>query len=355
MHGGKKNRVSDVTFSYTDIQVYFSRKPIRDRPRNPRLKLFPFRATGGWPWISAMNTPAPLIAYLLPALVGCLFALIGVGYRLGQARGVGTPTVVLYMALAGTVVFAVRSFGLPIGEVPARVWVLGIAAGLSQYATIKLCAAALERGPLSPLWCALNMVFVPVILYARVAFGETLSPLKIVGILVAIASVVSASKGQGSTDGKPGGGAVYFAILISATLGNAVLHGSIKDLGAHLTPDNIPLMTKFGDLFLLLLYASLGLPIAVELIVTRTRGVFAPAAIGTGAMAAFGSLAGFFLMGVCASYPAVLVSTLSAIFSLMGGSLASVLFFGERATKWWWIMMGLAATAVIMVSVPARP
>lgn len=300
-----------------------------------------------------MDTPAPLLAYLLPSIVGCFFALIGVAYRLGQMRGVGTPTVVLYMAIGGTILFAGRSLGLPISQAPARVWVLGIAAGLAQYATIKLCGAALERGPLSPLWCALNLVFVPVIVYAWFALGESLSWLKAIAILVAIASVVSASMGQeASADPKkPGGGPVYLLILVGAMMANAVLHGSIKDLGGRLLPDGTAIMARWGDLFLLLVYTSLGLPIAIELIATRTRGVFSPTALGVGALAAFGSLAGFFLMGLCASYPASIVFTLSAIFSLMGGSLASVLFFGERATKWWWIMMALAGTAVVLVSV----
>lgn len=302
--------------------------------------------------IPAMETLSPLAMYVVPSVVGILFALIGVAYRLGQARGIGTPTVVLYMAAAGAAVFGWLSLGTAWAEVPARVLVLGIAAGVAQYLTIRLCGAALRRGPLSPLWCALNLVFVVVIVYAWAALGESLSPAKLVALAVAVGAVVVASVATPPAEGAPaaGGGAVYFAILLGAMLSNAVLHTALKDLGTRELPGGGPISERFGMVFLFLVYTFLGLPIVAELVLTRARDVFSPAAVGAGALAAFGSLAGFFLLAASAGAPAAVVFTLSAIFSLMGGSLASVVFFGEKASGRWFLMMGLAIAAVVLVS-----
>ncbi|MEO8377226.1 MAG: hypothetical protein ABI579_06115, partial [Candidatus Sumerlaeota bacterium] len=123
--------------------------------------------------------------YLYPILAGFCFGIIGLGYRLGQARGITTPAVVLYISAAGVVFFGAMLGAHPF-DAPARVWILGIAAGIAQYLTIELVAAALKRGPLSPIWCALNLVFVPIIIYSWYALGESLGVTKLVGIVIAI-------------------------------------------------------------------------------------------------------------------------------------------------------------------------
>ncbi|MCC6545605.1 hypothetical protein IT570_00440 [Candidatus Sumerlaeota bacterium] len=285
--------------------------------------------------------------YHYPILAGVLFGIIGLAYRLGQARGLTTPMVVLYTASAGVVFFGMR-LGTPAFKAPAAIWVLGIAAGLAQYASMELVAAALARGPLSPIWCALNLIFVPVILYAWIFFGEPLDSLKVIGIAVAIGSVICGAIRPAEPDGGATAGTrmgQYLAILLAALLCNSFLHGAIKHL------NHAQLMKQHDALFFFLTYLLMGLPILLKLCVTGFGRAFSWAGGGTGAMAATGSIGGFLFLAASAHFSAAIVFTLSAIVSLLTGSLISIAFFGEKITVWWIAMMLLAVGAVIMVSV----
>lgn len=287
-----------------------------------------------------------MTTYLFPTLAGICFGVVGLSYRLGQARGLATPMVVLHMTLAGVLFFGFRlnaeSFAAPV-----IVWMLAIVAGLAQYASIELVAAALIRGPLSPIWCALNLVFVPVIIYSRLALGETLDIYKVAGIAFAIASVVSGSQRSADTGGTatPTRFLPYLSILVAALLCNSILHGSIKHL------DAVKLMGGHGSFFFCIMYLCLGLPILVKLFATGFGGTFSLWGFCTGLLAAFGSIAGFSLIAASASAPAAIVFTFSSIFSLISGALISVAFFREKVTVWWMIMLTLAIAAVIMVSI----
>lgn len=296
------------------------------------------------------------MAYLLPSLAGIFFALIGIAYRKGQGQGVSTAVVVAYMGAAGILVFTAKALAtLPIMEAPARLWVLAIAAGLTQYASIKLAGWALERGPLSPMWCAMNLVFVPVIGYAALCLGERIDLTKALGIAAAVASVVVGSLGasNGASTGPQSLRArlVYFAILVGALVSNSILHGSVKDLGVHRVADGRTIMVAFGDLYLALVYIFMGVPTMLDLAVRGDRAAFTKAGLGVGMLAAAGSLGGMIFISAAAAYPAAIVFTLSAVMSLAGGALSSVLFFGERASPTWFAMMGLALAAVVLVSV----
>lgn len=298
------------------------------------------------------------MAYLLPSLSGILFALIGFAYRRAQSRGLPTTAVVVYMAGIGALVFSAKALlgDAAFGDVPARVWVLAVASGFFQYATIKFAGWALARGPLSPMWCALNLVFVPVIAYAAIFLGESVDAMKAIGVACAVASVVVGSLAGGGGEGgaKPRGlsaTAVYSAILVGALLSNSVLHGSLKDLGAYAMADGRMAIDAFGDHYLGVMYFFMAAPTAIELAIEKRKAALSPFAVGTGLLAAVGSLGGVWFLALASSYPAAIVFTLSAVLSLVGGALSSVFFFGERASPTWFAMMGLAVGSVVLVSV----
>ncbi|CAN5197829.1 hypothetical protein BH09SUM1_BH09SUM1_07580 [soil metagenome] len=283
----------------------------------------------------------------LPILAGIFLGIIGLGYRLGQARGISTPIVVLYMSACGAAYFATQTSLQSFGQAPARVYFDAIVAGLAQYVCIELVAMALARGPLSPIWCALNLVFVPVIFYAAIFFAEAISVPKFVGIALAISCVVFGALGKKEAAGAaPARAFLYFAILVAALVTNAFLHLGIKDL------TGLQLMDRFGGVFFVAMYASLAAPIAVKLLIGRASRVFSRFAVASGAIAGFGSVAGFSVMSYAAArQPAAVVFTIASIMSLITASLISVAFFRERVTWQWCAMIGCAAAAVILVNV----
>lgn len=300
-----------------------------------------------------MGDLLPIAAYALPSAAGILFAIIGLAYRLGQARGISTPIVVWHMGCAGMLWFGFQAFSHGLPEAPPRVWVLGVSSGICQMVSILFVSMALARGPLSPIWCAMNLIFVPVIGYAALVLGQSVSPGKMIGVVAAVASVLVGGVALGD-DGESAGGRLpvslrrrlaYAVILLGALLSNSLLQIGITDLGGR------GLMGGHGELFFMLVYAAMVLPFGIMFLGRRTRGVYSRKALECGAMAAIGSIGGMALLGLSSIYPASVVFTLSSILSLIGGGVFSVALFGERMTRPWFAMLGLAVLAVVLVSI----
>ncbi len=70
--------------------------------------------------------------------------------------------------------------------------------------------------------------------------------------------------------------------------------------------------------------------------------------VKVGLMAGCGSIAGLFLLSLCARYPAALVFTVNGAVTILGGSLASVFFFGEARSRAWYLTIGAAIVAVVL-------
>jgi drug/metabolite transporter (DMT)-like permease len=109
-------------------------------------------------------------------------------------------------------------------------------------------------------------------------------------------------------------------------------------------------MSDFRAVFFVCVYLAMIVPIAIEHAIRRDRRAFTRSGLVWGSVAGAGSIGGVGFLALSAHLPGAVVFTLSAVFSLLGGTMASVLFFGERATLSWWAMIGCSLAAVVLVS-----
>ena len=109
-----------------------------------------------------------------------------------------------------------------------------------------------QLGPLSPLWCATMLSFIPVIVYASTMLGEAFTGLHAAATAVAMASVMLAAKAQGtnSTDGTmptPVKPFKYGAVLITILLLNGLPGISLKEMAMHADAHGVTYLDRFTD------------------------------------------------------------------------------------------------------------
>lgn len=293
----------------------------------------------------------------LAALSGACFALIGVAYRYGEDHDTQPHHILLVCAIVGAGLFGAMSLD-QWDSAPSRMWLWGLGAGLSQYALVKLLGVGLRMGPLSPLWCALMLAFVPVILFAAVAHGEPLGRMDLLAVLAAGACVVTGSfKKQVEVSQAARGPAgarrwLYGLVLLGAMLLNSVANVAMKVLnhGDEAGGSNVAL---YGNVFRASLYAGLGLAIVSEMLLRRRFGAPLGWTLGLGTVAACGSVAGLWALSVAAAGPAAMVFPLSNAVSIVVASVASVTLFPEKADRIWLATVGLGVLAAALATWPA--
>ena len=289
---------------------------------------------------------------------GLAFSCIGVGYRAAQARKVTAAQVACVICLVGVGYFAVLPQSRPWSSVPGENRVMAGIAGAGQCTSLKMIGPALARGPLSPMWCALNLGFVITIGYARLFLGERVSPLGYLGMLAAIACVMAASSrpqpapsGEAAATSSLRARLTYGTILLVMLVGNSLWLLSIKHFSVRTLPNGQSYLSVFGHQFTLAVYLVLGLFALGEVARTRrTLGPWPPWLL-LGGLAAAGSVLGTHALNTCASLPAAVVVTINNVVSLLFAALISVLIFRERRTPSWYATIGLAVAAVVLVNV----
>ena len=301
---------------------------------------------------------SPLL--LLAGLSGLCFAYIGVAYRLGQSRRMDPMSLAMVLAVVGTVFFGAKCFALTFHELPARAVVCGLLAGLCQYLALRAVKAGLTRGPLSPVWCAVSLGFVPVIVYSRLAFTETVRPMQYAAIFTAIGCVMAATIGQKGSSQVPGGrrtgitgGFAYFAILLVIFLTNGLSNIAMKDLGMRRLPDGATHIARYGDVFLLMLYLVMAGGTFVDLLVTGRLRSPLWWTLGLGGSCGGASVCGMWCLALCAGQSAAIVFTVSCTLSILGAATASVLAFREKPSPAWFATVALAVLTVVLANVPA--
>ncbi len=294
---------------------------------------------------------------LLAVLSGLAFAGVGVSYRAGQARGMAVTSVALAICLVGAPFFAVKGRAVPLPSVPLAVWAMACLAGTGQFIALTLMGPALARGPLSPVWCAVNLNFVLTIAYARLFLGEQIAMTSYAGIGVAVACVLAAALGQqtehtGEEGRRPTAHArlVYGGLLLTILLTNSLWITGLKHFSARTLPDGRSYLDVFGDHYALGVYLVLGgLVLAEAALARRPFGRLRPW-LTAGGLGAVGSVVGFWALAGCASLPASVVLTINSVASLLGAAVVSVLAFHERRTPFWYATIGLAVLAVVLVN-----
>jgi len=320
--------------------------------------------------------PQHLLLSLYASLSGVAFAVIAVAYRLGQARGLRPLQILALAVLSGTVFFALQP--APAQSTPLFVIVLGIVSGVTQYAAIRLVYHALHLGPLSPLWCMISLNFIPATLYSWLIYHHPLAAMQIVGLLLAVACAVLASrqdKPPHAASGPPHP-LLYTTVLIAVFACNSFVNLAMADLKDHLGYAT-PLFETHGDRFLMVMYGALAVCLWTDLGVSRVRAA-RPALVAVGGpgnedvaaaptsafswrvllalllLAAVGSNGGLLLTRMSGSLPASITFTLSGMASLLTGGLVSVLFFRERASPAWYAMMLCGAASVSLVNLAGK-
>jgi len=289
---------------------------------------------------------------VLAMLSGVSFTFIGIGYRLGQPRGVAPVRAALVIGVVGSISFAVKAGGVWPSGVPAKVVTLGIVTGLTQYLTIKFVRRALAMGPLSALWCVVSVGFVPAVIYAALFLPEHITWYHYAGVAAGVLCVLAGSAEQGAADTARGRGSrvLYGLVLFAIFLFNGIAFICVKELASSAAVGGSNLMKRFGDTFIVWEYLTIGAPALIDALVGWRRRPRLGPWLGCGLIAAAGSMGGLWLLVACAELNTAVVFTLSSILSILTGALVSVLFFGEKVRPALFLMLALGMVAVILVN-----
>jgi hypothetical protein len=297
---------------------------------------------------------------LLAGLSGICLSLIGISFRIGQNRGVIPLHISMCMGVAGAIFFGVQVNWADFIELPAFVWILALLATAGQIGAMHLVRICLGMGPLSPLWSAMNLTFLPVVLYSAVVFSERISLTAGAALLAAVTCVFFASLASGDSapkeedDGRRSTRVMvtYAALLLLVLIGNSLVFVVIKDLGTRVVApgsDSTYLMMYLPPIYFLM-YISLAVFSGLTAWLQKAVPDRYADLISLGVLAAGGSISGLLLLKVCMPLPAALVFTISGMITILGGAVASVIFFGEKLRPSWYGTVGFGLLAVLLAN-----
>lgn len=289
-------------------------------------------------------------AYFLSILCGICAGLIGIGYRIGSKGNVFPIQTALLLDIAGFLLFS--SLGKWQYDLPFSIWMCGIAAGLTQYAAIRLLRIALQKGPLSPAWCAVGLAFVPVLVYCWLVYGDKMSCGQILSVVATIGAIIAASTGNSKN---AGGGhklesrkaGVFYGILLAGILIFAGIIYIILKVANYTKYGDYTLLGAFGNQIMAITYIFMFLPTVLDLSLTGTWHINKYFWLG-GIFAAVGGIGAFGIQLLIMNAPAVVVFALSGVTSLLFASLTSVFVFHEKRTYYWYATIVLAVAAILL-------
>lgn len=298
----------------------------------------------------------PLIGVLLAGLSGVSLSLIGIAFRIGQSQNVVPLHIATSIGICGAIFFGIQMNPDYLGQIPLFIYGLALLNALGQILSMELTKIGLKKGPLSPVWCALNLTFLVVIIYSAIFFKETISVFQYLALLAGILCVIAASN-LGKTESDKNqiislrDKILYGLMLILILLGNSVVFITIKDLGTRVIPgSNSTYLSAYLPNIYFILYLTMAIVCGLVAFFQKIKPVSGVALVKIGLMAGVGSIAGLFLLSLCAALPAALVFTINGMITILGGTLASVFFFGEPRTKAWYATIGFGVLAVLLAN-----
>ena len=290
------------------------------------------------------------------ALAGGLIALMGVGYRWGEKDRISSMQIAMLAYCVGAAVYAGVGWR-EIALAPGWFWLSASLVGVSQYLLIRMIGVALKLGPLSPLWCALMLNFIPVILYSCWFLGEKLDFWQVAALGCGVLAVLAASRGGSAHSGGLRGGFDwrYALALVALLCLNCVINLVMKLLAMTTAPELgtgegvESWLTRCGNLFMCLVYLSAALLMGVDLTVTKRwrSGRIGWYAAG---VTAFGSIAGMGLQKMVLAFPAALIFTVNCSASIVVASLISTCCFGEKRSGQWYATVLLALASIALAN-----
>jgi hypothetical protein len=297
-----------------------------------------------------------LMGFVLAAVSGLSLSLIGIAFRLGQSKNVVPLHIATSMGICGMIFFGVQmDWGL-MKEIPLFIYGLALINALGQIVAMELTKASLKRGPLSPVWCALNLNFLVVIIYAAVVYQEAVHLFQALALVSGLLCVVAASnlENEDGGDGKETAlkdKILYGLMLIIILFSNSIVFLTIRDLGSRMVPgDVVSYLGKYLPNIYFILYAMMALVCGTVVSFQKIKPESTGTLIRLGLMGGVGSIAGLFLLSLCAPYPAAFVFTINGMITILAGALASVFFFGEKRTTAWYFTIGFGILAVILAN-----
>ena len=292
------------------------------------------------------------LGILLAVVAGCSLALMGFTYKIGARRKITPAQIMLIVCVFGTISYGIRCAWIDWSTVPWWFWLVGLGIGVTQCLAIELMGIGLKMGPLSALWCAVGLGFLPVLLYGRIFLGQSLDGWKIAGVIAAVGCVVAASMGQGSGAAGPGLKAGrkamgFLAMIVVLTLLNAALSVAQFDLGLRASPNGGSYLSQLGDLYYLMIYVTLGGFLLAELSIRRV-GIAPKGLLSLGLVAGFGSVVGLQLSGQAASLAKGIAYPICGASGILITAIVATIAFHEKRTKYWYLTVGLGVLAVVL-------
>lgn len=288
---------------------------------------------------------------LLTVLSGLCFSVMGFMYQLATRRNVTVLHVACVSSGSGALVFGAC---LLTGDlhVPASVWGWAVLGGGTQYLSMLLLRFALAHGPLSALWSAMNLAFIPAVLYAGVVLREPITGWHLAALAAAIGCVLTAASLQQQTtpDGNPEKTASrlrYGLALTGLLLANSGTYIGMKVLSMPAADGSNPLALH-TNAYLTGVYACVFACLMTDQILHRSRLLHPFTLCWTGGITACGSMAGMLLYTVAASLPAAVASMVNTVAAMLFTALGATLFLGELRSRRWYAAQALAILAVVL-------
>ncbi|HAE86532.1 TPA: hypothetical protein DCG86_00745 [Candidatus Marinimicrobia bacterium] len=145
---------------------------------------------------------------------------------------------------------------------------------------------------------------------------------------------------------------LYGVMLIVILFSNSIVFLTIRDLGSRMVPgDVVSYLGKYLPNIYFILYAMMALVCGTVVSFQKIKPESTGTLIRLGLMGGVGSIAGLFLLSLCAPYPAAFVFTINGMITILAGTLASVFFFGEKRTTAWYLTISFGILAVILANI----
>lgn len=307
-------------------------------------------------------TDYPLWMLPVAALGGLSFSFLGIGYRLGQNKSIRSEPIAAVAGLAGVTMFLIDSGGLSTISVPPVIWLTAILIGVSQYFLVKLIKVALDYGPLSPLWCAVSLQFVPIVFFAHFVFSEHLRALHYIGLIAALACVsLGAIANKKNLEHNAAGSLdklvvdrsrvlLYGFMLVVILLLNSIAGMAAKYLGMTESAEGTTLMVQYGGQYLFWFYTAFAVALWLNVMSMGHKSVNNNwrYAVLCGLVAGGGSIGGMWAIRLCVAMPAAAMFTIISIMSILGAAVFGTLLFGEKRSPAWYGMLAAGIATIIL-------
>ena len=289
---------------------------------------------------------------ILAILSGAAFALIPIAYKLGQSRGVSSMKVMLVMAMIGTTVFGFCSLPVLREGVPLRVVLFAVAAGVGQYLAARLVGVTLKMGPMSAMWCAISLFFVPVVFYGVLFLDQRLLALQYLAMALATGAVIVASFSQHTPAGQKTlqihHRVLYFLALAALLLTNSIFNMGISDLSVRQLADGQTFIVHYGTTYFFIAQLCITAMAMADLLWRRQMTQQVRWSILLGGLAGVGSLIGNYTLGYAANSGGPIVFPISGAVGLLLTSFSSAILFAEKRNLAWYITVILSILAVVL-------